>query len=67
MANTKGQLASLFFDDFLEFEGTKQSFVGNYNRNLKDRTITLGGPKYTITPFGPPPMGAVGPDFKDRA
>ena len=43
--------------------------------------MILGGPKDTITPlwtkglkalvppnsFGPPPMGAVGPDFKDRA
>ena len=43
--------------------------------------MILGGPKDTITPlwtkglkalvppnsFGPPPMGAVGLDFKDRA
>ena len=61
----------------LEFEGTKQLFAGDCKRNLRDRTMILGGPKDTITPlwtkglkalvppnsFGPPPMGAVGLDL----
>ena len=64
----------------MEFEGTKQLFVEDYNWNLRDRTMILGGPKDTITPlwtkglkalvppnsFGPPPMGGVGVDLKDR-
>ena len=56
----------------LEFEGTKQLFAGDCKRDLRDRTMILGGPKATIIPlvppnsFGPPTMVAMVVDFKDR-
>ena len=43
----------------LEFEGTKQLFVGDYKRNLRDRTMILGGPKATITPLWSPQIPLV--------
>ena len=61
----------------MSLRGEKTIFLGDYKRNLRDRTMILGGPKDTITPlwtkglkalvppnsFGPPPMGAVGLDL----
>jgi len=43
----------------LEFEGTKQLFAGDYKRNLRDRTMILGGPKDTITSLWSPQIPVV--------
>ena len=42
----------------MEFEGQNNDFGGTKRYN----NIPLVPPNF----FGPPPMGAVGPDFKDR-
>ena len=43
----------------LEFEGTKQLFAGDCKRNLRDRTMILGGPKATITSLWSPQIPLV--------
>ena len=47
----------------LEFKGTKLLFAGDYKRNLRDRTMILGGPKDTITSIWSPSHGSRGTWF----